>query len=523
VYGKEYLKHCKPKQRVVHLSSGRLAEVTVFDVHSVIVELLCNEDLIKRENLVYKENDFTYLDEKVGGDTNVYGDVNSGTWWIETTEKMKREHPDIDHCSVLWPLILFIDGVSHGEFTNLNQEPVLMTFSAFNRDVRNKAQSWRPIAYVDYKGNMKGKVTPIMALNEYHEVLRAVFAELIEIQQTGMNWTFTLPGEENEDVVLFFPVQFIIGDCEGHDKLCGRFKSHTNTPGLVRDCDVLTNMADDTTHVCHFYTKDEMDAFDNVQLKERSFHRIQNPCHAGMDFGASEQGIYGAVMPENHHVFLLGACKEIGDLFPNTLSGASLVHTDDVLAYMVSTTRFPSYLKLPLVSPFRGGMNKVRKLKAVERNDKLFAIFCILMSSSYTHFLHDNPKAGEDPGAAFAHLKNQAMTLEKLLCFHDWLFAEHHDKVTLDPGIDGNDSFATTKIRELMEDILKLYFPRNQGMGWKLTKFHQLLHFPHNIRRHGSALNFDGGRPEYYGKVFCKDHATRTQRRQISLAKQTAQ
>jgi hypothetical protein len=36
-------------------------------------------------------------------------------------------------------------------------------------------------------------------------------------------------------------------------------------------------------------------------------------------------------------------------------------------------------------------------------------------------------------------------------------------------------------------------------------------------------LNFDGGRPEYYGKYFCKDLTTRTQRRQISLGKQTAQ
>jgi hypothetical protein len=64
-----------------------------------------------------------------------------------------------------------------------------------------------------------------------------------------------------------------------------------------------------------------------------------------------------------------------------------------------------------------------------------------------------------------------------------------------------------------------------QGMGWKLTKFLQLLHFPHNIRRHGSTLIFDGrGCPEYNGNVFCKDHATHTQRRQISLvAKQTAQ
>jgi hypothetical protein len=48
---------------------------------------------------------------------------------------------------VLWPLILFINGIVHGEFTNLNQEPVLITFSAFNRDIRNKAQAWIPIAY----------------------------------------------------------------------------------------------------------------------------------------------------------------------------------------------------------------------------------------------------------------------------------------------------------------------------------------------------------------------------------------
>jgi hypothetical protein len=51
---------------------------------------------------------------------------------------------------------------------------------------------------------------------------------IIEVQATGMNLTFTLPGEENKNVVLFFPVQFIIGNCEGHDKLCGHFKSHNN-------------------------------------------------------------------------------------------------------------------------------------------------------------------------------------------------------------------------------------------------------------------------------------------------------
>lgn len=67
---------------------------------------------------------FTDVDADVVSDTDVYDDVNSsGGRWKDTALKMKEDHPDVKHCSILWPLILFIDGVSHGEFTNLNQEP----------------------------------------------------------------------------------------------------------------------------------------------------------------------------------------------------------------------------------------------------------------------------------------------------------------------------------------------------------------------------------------------------------------
>jgi hypothetical protein len=71
------------------------------------------------------------------GDNRVYDDVNSGIWCRETAERMKMDHPDVQDQSVLWPLIMFIDGMLHGEFTNLSQEPVLITFSAFKRSVRN--------------------------------------------------------------------------------------------------------------------------------------------------------------------------------------------------------------------------------------------------------------------------------------------------------------------------------------------------------------------------------------------------
>jgi hypothetical protein len=520
LYGKKFLKRCQPRQVRINLCTGRVAEVTIFDIRTVLVDLLCNEDLVKRDNLVFRGNDFSDVDQ-AESDDNPYNDVNSGTWWSATVSQMKRDHPDVADHSVLWPLILFIDGVSHGEFTNLSQEPVLITFSAFKREIRNKPQAWRPLAYIDYKGNLKGKVTAAMALNEYHQVLGTVFNAISEVQATGMNWSFTFDNETQMDAVLFFPIQFIIGDCEGHDKLCGRFSSHNNTPGLVRDCDIPTSLGDDANHICHFYTTDEMKRFTDDELKARSFHRIISPCHENTDFGASDQGINGASMPENHHAYLAGSCKEVGDIYPTTLSSASLTHTDNVMSHMVQTTRFPPALKLPVVSPFRSGLEKVHKLKAVERIGKIFAIYCLLMSSTYVRYLYDHPKVGVNAEEMLAELGQQVKVLEKMLCFHDWLFAEEHRRNTIDPDDVGNDPLSLTKIRDLMHGI-KIYFPRSQGMGWKLTKFHQLLHYPHNIRRHGSALNFDGGRPEYYGKYFCKDMTTRTQRRQISLGKQTA-
>ena len=265
VNGKEFLKLSRPKQHRVQLCTGRVAEVTIFDIRTILVDLLCNEDLIKREHLVFGDRNLTEVEHV---NHHVYEDVNSGTWWRETGQRMKLDHPDVQDQSVLWPLIMFIDGVSHGEFTNLSQEPVLITFSAFKRSVRNKPQAWRPLAYVDYKGNLKGKVSPYLALNEYHEVLQAVVSTLSEIQTTGMNWTFTFPGEESKDVILFFPIQFIIGDCEGHDKLCGHFSSPHKTPGLVKDCYIPTAIGDDHDHVCHFYTIEEMDAFTEEETVE---------------------------------------------------------------------------------------------------------------------------------------------------------------------------------------------------------------------------------------------------------------
>jgi hypothetical protein len=69
-------------------------------------------------------------------------------------------------------------------------------------------------------------------------------------------------------------------------------------------------------------------------------------------------------------------------------------------------------------------LDKVRKLKAVERTGKIFAIYSLLMSSSYVRFLYEHLKAGEIADAMFEDLKQQVKVLERMLCFHGWLFAQ---------------------------------------------------------------------------------------------------
>ena len=246
-YGSEISKAYEPKSREVLLSTGRKTVLTLFNLNAIITDLLCNSDLMKKENLIFDYN--VAFSDCSQHESNVYGEVNTGKWWCDTQNDIcagmingKRK--------VLWPLILFIDGVCHGEFTKLSQEPVLVTFSAFKREIRNRPEAWRPLAFLDYKGNMAGDVGGKQSLQEYSDVLKEVFKDLAILQKNGFEWNFEFEHPNDSNVILMIPIQFIIGDCEGHDKLVGRYKSHGNTKCLVRDCFVLTEDGDDPLHVC---------------------------------------------------------------------------------------------------------------------------------------------------------------------------------------------------------------------------------------------------------------------------------
>jgi hypothetical protein len=112
--------------------------------------------------------------------------------------------------------------------------------------------------------------------------------------------------------------------------------------------------------------------------------------------------------------------------------------------------------------------------------------------------------------------------LEHSLGFYEWSARKEHDVNNI-IGDDGTaeSSRSQASIRRYLLQ-LKTCCPREEmGKNYKMTKFHQTLHLPSAISRHGSLLNIDGSRPESMAKGNVKDPASHTQRITSTLSYQT--
>jgi hypothetical protein len=201
---------------------------------------------------------------------------------------------------------MFIDGMKVDNLLGkLKLEPISFTFSRFHRWVRNQNNAWRTWAYMEEvkqplfsDEDEELSVSPKERLQEYHDILTFLLKDLKKIQAEGFPWTLDLGGQCKHNVILKMPLQFVIGNCEGHDKLLGRFKGHTmNLKGLCRDCDVPTQESDDVDWVCNFIEEGRMQNLDQEELHGLSFHQIVNG-FTGVSVGGCPRGIWTLFNPE---------------------------------------------------------------------------------------------------------------------------------------------------------------------------------------------------------------------------------
>ena len=98
---------------------------------------------------------------------------------------------------------------------------------------------------------------------------------------------------------------FVIGDTEGHDKLCGKYLNRSeNVSCLCRYCNIPTDQTDnpfalfELTKASKIAELVERDA--TQELQQLSYHKLKN-CFIDMKFCDNELGINGATIAEILH------------------------------------------------------------------------------------------------------------------------------------------------------------------------------------------------------------------------------
>ena len=542
--------HLKPIPKYVKIGPKKrsICEVITFDTIGMIHSLLSDPNLMKDENLLFDgQSPYPKFNENTGKleISDILGDVNTGIWYKKACESLCEGPIDI-----VCPIIMFIDGLTIDEYSNIQIEPVTFTLGIFNRATRNKAEAWKTLGFINNINHHDtyindnndtalnnanndtnqsiGGMSSAQKLSDYHTILDKILEDLREIQESGgLLWNMEYAGKTFE-VRLKFPIQFVIGDCKGHNLLCGRFGSHNNTNSLCRDCDVLLKRSDNTNVICKRITEDKIhhyiDTNNTKQLKKLSFHNLKNNAFRNLCFGGDPCGIYGATLPELLHVLRITLTSHAITAFTDRASQKKI----DTLHLISSKIGLHggrqsdrSFFKIK----FSQAITDLAKLDGDHKLGSVFLLFLSLFSScGLMNFCND-----------YSNLKLILPAVEQLLIFHEWAMSEEHNiqdlfECTLNEStaeeID-NANFSlygkspAYKATKRMMEVYKMGVQRNKGNGFKFPKFHQLLHSILNILRHGSMRNFDGARCEGIGKTNAKEPSRLTQKNTKTVLEQT--
>ena len=268
--------YCHPKVTQITLSSGRSTSVVTFSAKDLIMKVVTNRSLLKKEHVVLNvDNPF-----EVPADNCPLQEANSGSWHKNAVKNECREGTN----DLLMPWTFFIDGLKVDKFGKLTVEAVIGSCLWYNKETRNKSAAWSVLGFVEDQKLFRDFHSYIRddKAQDYHDMLSHIFSEFKTIRDNGgLRVNLELDGRKTYDVNLIPVIQFIIGDCKGNDLLCGRMSGHSlKMKGLCRDCNITPDEGDDiclnTPLKCEFHTKHTIEGKSQEELARMSFMNIRN-------------------------------------------------------------------------------------------------------------------------------------------------------------------------------------------------------------------------------------------------------
>jgi hypothetical protein len=456
----------------------------------------------------------------------------------------------------LIPIIMFTDKTHTDMHGRLCLEPVQFTLGIFKRDVRNQPRAWRTLGYVTdlkYTGKFKTKAK----MQDYHLILGVILESFIKCQIKPLVWHFMdKDSQQMKPMAMKIPVLYVIGDTDGHDKLCGKYGCRNNT--VKRLCRYCDTPFEETSSSDFKYSLNKLsqvkaliEKHDEATLNDMSFHCIENVWHQ-VQFCDPVRNIYGATLAEVLHCMQQGIFEyAIKILFEqkkkkkkrkrkydnDTDSEASNIESEDddddsqsnyrpMTKSELSTrkvfsdayrSRFESLCKkygkilshqsdrnLPRTY-FNTEYTTITRKNGHEMAGLIIVFLLVMLSDEGTNSL--DTQLGADRCSAYIH------TLELLLQLENFCKLKEHTVKNLKTMKKG---------MPYIMDELKQVLNRQQGCGMNFVKFHLMRHYVEDIVRFGSMCNYDSAIGERNHMTEVKDPARHTQRRKHCFEKQTA-
>ena len=504
----------KPKHKLVELSDGSKATVSLFDIEFMILSLVTDDSLMKDDNLAEGYDLFTGEVDNDHPHNENYGEVHTGDAWKPACKHYcgtKGKKKPIS-------LIVFGDKTHTDLHGTLAVTPIISTLSLFNRAARNNPSFWRPMAYIPNLSHGKGKADKtqsIVKVQDEHKCLALVFRSLRRLHKCKRGLKARVKGRW---VVCRVWIHFFIGDTAGNNTWLAHYNSSGKLKRPYRDCSCCFGRMSDTNPRCKYIALEDMrtakrrklnartEEEKKVIFKDISKHDIRNALtEPDLPLYDLIFGPYRMFPPELLHtsgsgliMYMFRSLREFMDLASRTI-------LDSLHQRMAAIIQRQSERDFPRGS-VRNGLIDGSKCQSNERRGNLFRLLCI----SYTT---EGKNALSGVVQLFGITCSQFRSFIMLyLAMEEWMHSVNSkDKVR-----------ASRKLIAQVLRTLKKVFPRKAGQGHKLPKFHGMTKMQYYMCLFGSGMNFYGGPGESHHKYFVKAPAGNTQQRVCEFAKQIA-
>ena len=469
-------------------------------------------------------------------------DLNTGEAYLETYKRLITKERQI-----LVALPLYIDGAVTGQFDKLQVTALKMTIGLLNRHARDREHAWRNLGFVTnyIKEDTQGRKMfvesgHVSALEryckeseeeeedeedfsesdgvdkaaDYHAILEVLLRSLKDLISDGMVVDINYKGKIYKDCELVFFVPFVKCDGDEGDKLALSYRSRgAHVQQLCRYC-MCPTAETDNPHAKYPYKTEPMikKLFEenNVEKLRKMSQICARNCFHGLRFGLhNNRGIHGACPWELLHAVLLGIFKYVRDCFFEQVGQTSGTAQElNSLAQEVGNLLTRQSDRNKPRTKFAKGILK-GKLMAKEFTGVLLVLAAMLQCEKGKDLLSGARRKGF---RAEGQIPDWVLLVETLLQWEAYLNLPKMDRKHVQR--------LKNKHRYLLY-LLKRVGNRQEGMGFKVVKFHAVLHLAQDILMYGVPMNVDTGSNESHHKT-TKIAAKLTQKDIRTFEKQTS-